>query len=134
MSLDSNTTELNDILDMAKGLPEAGVQEIVYVDCEFDMSALSLTSIAATYDEITAMIEAGKYVIARVKYALFSDPVNISLLPFTTWAKEQELVMCSAILQSRLNNQQVVLNLTGMLFASGSLVTNVKVVSVTDLN
>ena len=133
MSLDSNTTELNEILDMANNLPEAGGQEIVYVDCDFDMSALSLTSIAATYDEITAMFEAGKYVIARVKYALFSDPVNISLLPFTTWAKEQELVMCSAILQSRLNNQQVVLNLTGMLFASGNLNTNVKIVSVTDI-
>ncbi|MBO5854372.1 MAG: hypothetical protein J6Q61_06515 [Bacteroidales bacterium] len=134
MSLDSNTTELNEILDMAKGLPEAAVQEIAYVDCEFDFANFSVASVGATYDEITAMIEAGKYVVFRATYALISSPVNTMFLPISLHVKEQNLLLITGMTQARINDNLVLLHIACEYFSDGEIETNVRVVSVTDIN
>ena len=61
MSLDNNTTGLNEILNMAKNLPNAGeggeaVQEIVYVDCSFDMKTGTVTVTNYTLEELFALV------------------------------------------------------------------------------
>lgn len=141
MSLDSNTTELNEILDMAKNLPEAGegdngeaVQEIAYVDCLFDFSTFSVVSIDKTYAEIVEMIEAGKYVVARSKYALVASPVNVAYFPLSAWAKEQNGILFTGMIQANLGNGAVILSLSMSMVASNTIVVKARVVSTTDLN
>lgn len=134
MSLDSNTTELNEILAMANNLPEAGGQDVFYVGAEFDFATLSVVSIYTTYEEIAEAVEAGKYVVARGTYALSDSPVNTMYMPLSCWVKEHNQFMFSGMVESIINGNNVLLSLTAILQEDNGTFTRAKIVSVTDLN
>lgn len=136
MSLDSNTTGLNEILAMADNLPEAGegVQKIAYVDCDFDMSTFTVTNLSATYDEIVAMVEAGNYVVARATYAFISALVNVAYFPLSAYAPEKNQLLFAGMINSILNGQNVLISLTTFIFTDDRVSVKARIVSVTDLN
>ena len=87
MSLDNNTTGLNEILNMAKNLPLAGeggeaVQEIVYVSADINYSSggSTVTLIDCTVEELFEMVleTPKKYVILSFIDWLYLPVVAIS--------------------------------------------------------
>ena len=138
MSLNSNTQELNEILEMAKSLPVAdngeSTEEVVYVDALFDFSTFSVVSIDKTYAEIVALIEAGKYIVARATYALVAAPVNVAYFPLSANAVEQNNLLFSGMINTALNGQNVLLSVSVFMFTDNSTNVRARVVSTTDLN
>lgn len=142
MSLDSNTTGLNEILTMAKNLPNAGEggeaiqtgSKVAYVDCDCDMSTFTVTNLSATYDEIVAMVEAGNYVVVRGTYAFISAPVNVVYFPLSAYVPENNQLLFTGMINSILNGQNVLLSLSAFLFADDRLSVKARIVSVTDIN
>jgi hypothetical protein len=104
------------------------------VDCLFDFSTFSVVSIDKTYAEIVEMIEAGKYVVARSKYALVASPVNVAYFPLSAWTKEQNGILFTGMIQANFGNGAVILSLSMSMFASNTIVVKARVVSTTDLN
>lgn len=134
MSLDSNTTGLNEILAMANNLPEAGGQDVFYVDAEVDFAAFAVVSFGKTYEEIAEAVEAGKYVVARGTYAFFASPVNTIYMPLSCWVKEQNQFMFSGMVETTINANDVLLSITVFLREDNGTFTRAKIVSVTDLS
>lgn len=110
------------------------VQEIDYVNCVFDLSTFSVVSVDKTYAEIVEMIEAGKYVVTRTTYALVAAPVNVAYFPLSAWAKEQDLILFTGLIQANIGNGAVILSLSMHMYSSNDISVKARVVSTTDLN
>ena len=119
-------------------IPQSGsgdtVEEVAYVDALFDFSTFSVVSIDKTYAEIVEMIEAGKYVVARGKYALVASPVNVAYFPLSAWVKEENSLLFTGMMAADLGNGSVILSLSMKISDSNYIFVKARVVSTTDLN
>lgn len=130
----------NNLASTARTVPQSGggggetVEEIVYVNVLFDFSTFSIVSIDKTYAEIIALVEAGKYVVMRAKYALISAPVNVAYFPLSANGVEQNTLLFTGMLNASLNGQQVFLSLSAFIYSNDRNSVKVRVVSTTDVN
>ena len=141
MNLYENTTELNEVLNMARNLPNANenpsgeaVQEIFYADFDINLANFTITGASITYQEIEKQLQVNKYVVGRGFYALVSEPDNIGYFPLNAYVPEQELMTFSGFIQSVINNQVVVLSITVELTSSNTATVRPRIVSTTDIN
>lgn len=143
MNLYENTTELNEVLNMARNLPNANenpngeaVQEIFYVDFGIDMSQFKVITKSADFADIIAQLQAGKYVVGRGIYATSATSLdNVAFFPLSANVTGQNLLMFSGFIQSLMPDGEtiVVLYITLELYSSGAVVLNRKMVNVTTL-
>ena len=75
MNLYENTTELNEVLNMARNLPNANenpsgeaVQEVMLVTAEFSFETLQVSNISRTYSEVLSALMENKIVKIAVNY------------------------------------------------------------------
>lgn len=108
--------------------------KVAYVDCDIDMSTFTISNLSATYDEIVAMVEAGRYVVLRGKYVYTSEPINTLYVPLAGYTKEAGSLFFEGMVETRFNDSKVVLHCVMYIHSSNVVGVNVSIVSVTDLN
>ena len=74
MNLYENTTELNEVLTMARNLPNANngeaVQEVMLVTADFSFETLQVSNISHTYNEVFSALMEHKIVKIAINYVL----------------------------------------------------------------
>jgi hypothetical protein len=111
-----------------------GTCENVYVDCEFDLSTLTLISISGKYQDMVKTIEAGYNIILRGSFAMVAEPVNIVFVPISTYAKEIGTIYFEGMVELTMNGSVVLIHMSIGIYDDDTIYTKARIVSVTDIN
>ena len=137
MNLYENSEELREVLNIAQNLPPANnvsEQGIFYADFDMNLANFTITGASATYQEIVAQIQAGKYIVGRGIYALVTSPINTGFFPLSAYVPEENLLLFSGFIQSAVSNQLVVLSITVEVYSNNTNKVRARIVSTTDIN
>lgn len=142
MNLYENTTELNEVLDMAKNLPKAGesesaVEEIFYVNGIFDMQTMTFST-DVTYDEIRTAAETGKYIVAKAQAYMGEYNTDIIFLPISDCGLVSGVATFEGMMQINgeslgLPKGLILLAVTVEICNDGKVITRIKSVSTTTI-
>ena len=113
------------------------VEEIFYVDGTFDVQTLTfLTNV--TYEEISAAVQSGKYVVARANELVSGTTTLISFLPLSGLDLLSTVAVFDGMMQTQganlgLPHGLILLAVTIEVCEGGNVYTRIKVVSTTEI-
>lgn len=115
----------------------AAVEEIFYVDGTFDAQTLTfLTDV--TYEEISAAVQSGKFVIGRADNVMSGITIALFYLPMSALDTNSKIAVFDGTIQAQGSNLGlphglVLLAVTIEVCDSGEVITRIKVVGTTEI-